>query len=479
MLRSPRPRSLRTWTTVAAALLAALPVLAVAVLTAVLLRNEVLRADQAPARIGMVCTTAGTSTGTSGLRFPGLTPERTLPNDVLDLDCAPFDETYPAPSTTTRVVEPATGGMRFTVSTCDLIPVASWWPFTDPESIDVMFALESGQRTTRPIADLRTLGIAGHAQVAGAQRTLNHQVLALFAGAFVLIALVAVAVGLATGRVLRPVEAIRREMAEITERDLTRRVPVPTTDNEIARLATTMNTTLDRLHAAVAENRRFVADASHELRGPIAALRTELEIAAAHPELTPWPVVLDSAISDVHRLQELATDLLLLARLDTSTPSPTASVDLVMIVREEIARRQPPALTVVAELHDDVVLVPGSPSMLTRMLANLLDNAERHAASGITVRLVTTGSAAVLEVVDDGPGVPMADRERVFDRFTRLDDARTRDSGGTGLGLAIARRVATTHRGTLTITGHDAGARFTATIPLASDETDRADVRPR
>ncbi|WP_053721286.1 histidine kinase dimerization/phospho-acceptor domain-containing protein [Saccharothrix sp. NRRL B-16348] len=139
-----------------------------------------------------------------------------------------------------------------------------------------------------------------------------------------LIGLFAVVAWTATGRVLRPVEAIRRRMADITKHDLTGRVPVPRARNEIARLATTVNATLGRLEAAVEENRWFVADASHELRSPIAALRAELEIATTHPALADWPAVVDAALADTERLQHLATDLLLLARLDHTPSRPPA-----------------------------------------------------------------------------------------------------------------------------------------------------------
>ncbi|WP_053720632.1 sensor histidine kinase [Saccharothrix sp. NRRL B-16348] len=342
----------------------------------------------------------------------------------------------------------------------------SLWPFTDPAGIDYHPVSDNGRiGPSRPVSQLLHLGD----DLVDAQRTINRQVLVLAVGWLALVGIIASVVWLAMGRVLRPVEAIRREMADITEHDLTRRVPVSHARNEITLLASTVNATLDRLQHAVDENRRFVADASHELRSPITALRTGLEIATAHPSMTDWPAVVDAALADTERLQHLATDLLLLARLDhvpTMTGHDTA-VDLTHLVREHAVRRRSEHI-LTATLPHRPALVHGSRALLERLLGNLLDNAERHATTSIAVHLDTTDRHAILEVVDDGPGIPPEDRDRVFDRFTRLDDARARDSGGAGLGLAIARRIATAHAGTLHATNHPTGgARLVATLPLA------------
>ncbi|WP_433545622.1 sensor histidine kinase [Streptomyces sp. CA-294286] len=270
---------------------------------------------------------------------------------------------------------------------------------------------------------------------------------------------------LVTRRALLPVEGIRRQMATITaSEDLSRRVPVPGTRDEVDRLAVTTNETLAALETSVERQRRFVADASHELRSPIASLRTQLEVAFAHPELLD----LEGAVQDTVRLQDLAADLLLLARLDAGEKPGTARVDLSALVRSEAGRREAAGrATVVAEAAD-AVHVTGSRGQLTRLLGNLLDNAQRHAESSVTVALRTEAGRAVLEVADDGAGVPQAQRERIFERFVRLDDARSRDDGGAGLGLAIARDVAHRHGGTLTA-GRAAGggAVFTLVLPVA------------
>ncbi|MEU0173052.1 ATP-binding protein [Streptomyces massasporeus] len=273
-----------------------------------------------------------------------------------------------------------------------------------------------------------------------------------------LLGVVAAVTWLVTRRALRPVEGIRREMAAITQsEDLARRVPEPDTHDEIARLASTTNETLAALETSVERQRRFVADASHELRSPIASLRTQLEVAAAHPELLD----LDGAVEDTVRLQRLAADLLLLARLDAGERPNDARVDLAGLAREAVEGRT--GVTVDAE----PVEVAGSRGQLGRVLANLLDNAQRHARSAVTVNVRREGDRAVIGVADDGDGVPEDDRERIFERFVRLDAARSRDDGGAGLGLAIARDVAVRHGGTLTAgRGPAGGALFELRLPL-------------
>ncbi|MER5420727.1 sensor histidine kinase [Streptosporangium roseum] len=273
-----------------------------------------------------------------------------------------------------------------------------------------------------------------------------------------LLLLVAALTWLAVGRALAPVSAIRTEMADITANDLHRRVPVPRSRDEIARLAETMNRTLDRLELAVDRHKRFVADAAHELRSPLAILRTRLELAP------PGPLAAE-ALTDVERIQALTSDLLLLARLDAGEPACHGEVDLGQVAAEEATRARPrPEIRVELEVAADVV-VRGSAEELRRLVANLVDNAVRHADSTVTVRLARDGGGAVLDVRDDGPGIPAEHREAVFDRFTRLDEARGRDAGGSGLGLAIARDIAVRHGGGLSVVGGGPGARLRARLP--------------
>lgn len=281
--------------------------------------------------------------------------------------------------------------------------------------------------------------------------------------------LVLLAVGgvtwLVTRRAPAPVEGIRQEMAAITaSEDLTRRVPEPASHDEVVHLARTTDETLTALEAAVDRQRRFVADASHELRSPIASLRTQLEVGSAHPQLLDVP----GAVKDTERLQHLAADLLLLARLDAGERPAQGLVDLGELAREEAGRR--PGYGTPVSVHADPELqVAGSRGQLSRVIANLLDNAQRHVRAEVIVRVRRQGDRAVLTVADDGSGVPAAERDRIFERFVRLDDARARDDGGAGLGLAIARDVARRHGGTLAATeAPTGGALFELRLPAAT-----------
>ncbi|MGK4578704.1 sensor histidine kinase [Kitasatospora sp. HPMI-4] len=277
---------------------------------------------------------------------------------------------------------------------------------------------------------------------------------ALLVGVPVAALLVAAIAWASTSRALRPVEAIRAELAEIGEQRLDRRVPVPAARDEISRMAVTTNDTLDRLQRAAEQQRRFVADASHELRSPISALRTNLEVSLAHPERTDWPTGTREALRAVKRLQQLTEDLLYLTRPGTAESAATV-VDLTDLAQDLVTETRhllPGGPTVELDAAGPV-LVHGRQLALHRLLRNLLDNAVRHARSQVRITVRGTGDTAVVDVHNDGAGIPPEDRERIFERFTRLDEARSRDSGGSGLGLAIAREIATRHHGTLRLAG--------------------------
>ncbi|MEV5833590.1 HAMP domain-containing sensor histidine kinase [Nocardia sp. NPDC052112] len=287
---------------------------------------------------------------------------------------------------------------------------------------------------------------------------------AMLTGLPILLLVVAAVTWLVTRRALRPVEAIRAELAEIMGGDLSRRVPQPAARDEIARLAATTNITLAALEESAERQRRFIADAAHELRSPIASLRTQLEVARAHPRL----LELDGLIGDTIRLEHLAADLLLLARLDAGEQSRSERVELAALIRDELARRTGDRLPVDIAIPDDSVAVTGSRTQLARVLGNLVDNAQRHAATMVWVSLERTRDhTVVLEVADDGGGVPATDRDRIFQRFVRLDDARSRDEGGAGLGLAIVADVVNRHAGHIRVEDSaDGGARFIVTLPV-------------
>ncbi|WP_395104564.1 ATP-binding protein [Actinomadura sp. SCN-SB] len=304
---------------------------------------------------------------------------------------------------------------------------------------------------------------------AGASLAMTREAVAtvtrtMLAGLPPLLALVAAVTWLVTRRALRPVAAIRHELEEITSSgDLARRVPVPRSRDEVAELAGTTNQTLAALERSVDRQRAFVADAAHELRSPIASLRTQLEVATAHPGLLELPELID----DVVRLQHLTADLLLLARIDAGDhPVSPEPVDLAELVREELEHRPASGDLVIKAEMAEAPKVQGSRGRLARVLSNLLDNAERHAASSVRVSLGGPDGAVVLRVADDGTGVPPADRERIFERFVRLDEARSRDDGGAGLGLAIARDLVRALGGDLTVgEAPEGGALFEVLIP--------------
>jgi signal transduction histidine kinase len=249
------------------------------------------------------------------------------------------------------------------------------------------------------------------------------------------------------GATLRPVEALRRGAEEITGAGQSGRLPVPGGHDEIQALAVTLNGMLDRLDRGRARQREFVADAAHELRSPLTNMRAQLEVAQRLGGSTDWPALTDDLLLDTARLSKLVDDLLLLARSDASQARPTQRVDLSTVVKQ-VACRYP---TVDVELADGPLWTVGEPDGIGRVVANLLDNALRHARSTVTLDARPDGPVHSVTITDDGPGIPPADRERVFERFTRLDDGRARDAGGAGLGLAIVRELVRQHGGSVTL----------------------------
>ncbi|CND46799.1 signal transduction histidine kinase [Mycobacterium tuberculosis] len=267
------------------------------------------------------------------------------------------------------------------------------------------------------------------------------------------------------GRTLDPVDRLRAELADVGARGLDRRVAVPATAGEIQGLAETVNATLARLQEASEREHRFVTDASHDLRNPIAGLQTRLEVALDEPDDYPWKPIVRAALGDVRRLNDIVADLLELSRLDARTPRPVERVDLGELVRREVARRD--GRIPIETRSQPGVTVTANRVRLSRVLGNLLNNAEGHAESQITVTVARDGDDAVLEVLDDGSGIPPESRERVFERFARLPESRGRDPQGTGLGLPIAREIAETYGGTLRVADSPRGARFVLRLPLA------------
>ncbi|MFI5934214.1 sensor histidine kinase [Actinoplanes sp. NPDC051494] len=284
----------------------------------------------------------------------------------------------------------------------------------------------------------------------------------------------------ATRRALRPVEVIRARTAQVTASNPGDRVTVPRAHDEIAALAVTINDTLARLQQAGEAQRRLVGDAAHELRSPLAVLQAGLDVALTYPDDADWPATVATAARQARRLTALADDLLVMARLDAgAAPGAAASAVDVPATVARVAGES-------AVLRDDVrvehpdgrpLLVLLASASFERVLRNLLDNAVRHAAERVVIRVDSPAARLRISVSDDGPGIPAADRDRVFERFTRLDHARGRDDGGTGLGLAIARELARRLGGDLVLTDHPGpGATFVLDIP--AEDLDE-DVSPR
>lgn len=285
------------------------------------------------------------------------------------------------------------------------------------------------------------------------------------------LAVVGLTTWLVVGRALRPVERIRREVDAIGGADLDRRVPVPDTRDEIHRLARTMNGMLERLDRSHRAQQQFVSDASHELRSPIASIRQYAELERDHPGALPDGELVSVVLAEGLRLQDLVESLLLLTRLDErAVVVQRRPVDLDDVVLAEVRRLRDTTALVVDAAGIAPARVLGDERMLARVVRNIVDNAARHATGRVALGVSTAGATVELTVDDDGPGVPEADRSRVFDRFVRLDDARARDVGGSGLGLAIVADVVRAHGGRVNVSASPlGGARFVVTLPAADD----------
>lgn len=286
-----------------------------------------------------------------------------------------------------------------------------------------------------------------------------------------LVALVALTTWLVVGRALAPVERMRRQAAAVTATSLAERLDEPPTRDEIGRLARTLNGMLARLQSAQATQRRFISDASHELKSPLATLRQYAEVARTHPERVSEQELGEVVLEEGGRLERLVQGMLVLARADEGALRPEpVDVDLDDLLLEE-ARRMRGAGLAVDTSGVRATRVRGDAALLAQLMRNLVDNAARHARTGIALAVSSDGSGGrvALTVDDDGDGIPPADRDRVFDRFVRLDDARARDTGGSGLGLSIAREIARAHGGAVRV--EDAptgGARLRVELPAAA-----------
>jgi signal transduction histidine kinase len=267
-----------------------------------------------------------------------------------------------------------------------------------------------------------------------------------------LLLLVGATLWLLLGRALGAVSGMGRSAEAITDPAGGIRLPLPDSHDEIYALAVTLNAMLERLAAAATRERQFVADVAHELRSPIAAMHTQLEVGLNHPNTATRKELLEGTLQDTERLAGLVDDLLVLARLEAEPQISTSAVDVGQLVNVETAEPQ---------------IVCGNRQALARAIDNLVGNANRHATAQVRVSVErVTPETIEIRVDDDGPGVPAAHRMRIFERFVRLDDARAREDGGSGLGLAIVAATASAHGGRIRVEDSDlGGARFTLSLP--------------
>jgi signal transduction histidine kinase len=318
----------------------------------------------------------------------------------------------------------------------------------DTEPFDEPFLVAASSADT-PRGRLTVLVARSLEVVAEARNTLEAE---LAVAMPLLLLVIGVLTWRVVGRALSPVDALRAQVDAISSRELHRRVSEPPGSDEISRLAATMNRMLARLEAGRLREHRFVSDASHELRSPVATIRQHAEVAISHPDQTDTRELAEIVLDEGARLQRLVEDLLLLTRIDEGTLElPAEPVDLDDLLFEEAKR-----LRGATELRIDVGgvsagRVQGDGEQLGRLIRNLTENAARHARTTISLALFERDGEVVLRVDDDGAGIEGEERVRIFDRFVRLDEARDRDSGGSGLGLAIVREVAAFHGGSVDI----------------------------
>lgn len=398
-----------------------------------------------------------------------------------------------------RVLAASAGGDRLVplLPPAQLAAARRGWPITlDGARIGVSDQLRVLGVPAGSAADPQTVLVA--VSLTDVSRSLRVVQVAALVGIPLLLLGVAGLSWLLTRSALRSVAELRRGAEEISGTGATRRLPVPAARDELHRLAATLNRMLDRLDAAAARQRAFVADAAHELRSPLASARTQLEVALRHPGSADWPDTGAGVLEDAERMSRLVDDLLVLARLDEEA-GPTRrreTVDLAALTAEVVRRAEPApvtlevtgpalrgadpgasqrtgsaALDVTGQLAPEATdgppaYVRGDRDALARVVTNLLDNALRHASRRACVD-VSVGDEVVLTVTDDGPGIPPAERERVFERFTRLDPGRGRGTGGTGLGLAIVREIVSATGGTVALYDAEPGVRAVVRLPLS------------
>jgi signal transduction histidine kinase len=360
---------------------------------------------------------------------------------------------------------PVEGEFNLPIKTITLLPGTQATPATPS---DQMIFIQ-GSHSLDVAYDAAPVAVAGGNFVVVGMASLaevRHSVRTLWSGLRLGIPLVVLAVALVAwflaGRALRPVEAMRLEVENISATTLQRRVREPRSHDEVARLARTMNSMLGRLQTSRDHERQFLSDASHELRSPLASMRAQLETGT-------WPSDADGVRAEAARLSHIVDDLMDLAKADEAPP-PTSETDLDEVVVEEVSAISPTSNIEISTTNVGAARLIGDRQALARLVRNLVDNATRHATSRVDVSLANVGGVVTLAVDDDGDGVAEEDRETIFERFTRTDSSRSRDTGGVGLGLAVVRATARRHGGDARCeAAPTGGARFVVTLPGEPD----------
>jgi signal transduction histidine kinase len=316
------------------------------------------------------------------------------------------------------------------------------------------------------------------ASLQAVDESVRSLIVILLVGFPLLLGVVLLATWVITKRAFDPIERIRIDVDEISGSNLSRRVYVPEDDDEIGRLAHTMNQMLDRLQDATEERKRFVADASHELKSPLSSLRTSLEIALRHADRADWIATARGSLAESQRMQHIIEDLLLLAKADVGqliTKSDLVDIDELIVEEATRLRLLTPIRVELAAMSAG--RVRGDGERLRSVVRNLLENAVRHAHSRVSVALFQERGKVIFEVLDDGDGIPLEERGAIFERFTRLDESRSRDLGGSGLGLAIVKSIVNAHGGTVHVVdvpNGASGARFR--VELVADAESILDI---
>ena len=379
------------------------------------------------------------------------TDQRIVAVQVIDAGGRVVAHSHGAPAS--PLVDPGGIGPVLRVGLTDDLP-----PDNDQRVSGQTVDTNSGRYTVLVAGDIET-----------AESTVRTALLLLAGACPVVVAVAATATYRLMRRSLRSVDAIRAQVAAISTSDLTERVPVPSSRDEIAALAITMNDMLARIERGHAAQRQFVGDASHELRSPLTAIISALDVAVAHPEVFDLDLASRTLVPEAQRMRVLVEDLLLLAHADEGRlVAHREPVRLDDIATGEVVRQRR-----IGSRDIDIAAEPtslrGDGAALSRVVRNLLENGGRHAHSRLEVTVRPNGRYAVLTVGDDGAGIPERDRLRVFDRFVRLDDDRARRSGGSGLGLAIVAEIVAAHGGEVTI-GDRPGGGTIVTVQLPVTE---------